>query len=185
MATLLPCPIAFRSGASDPSEPLVTMASDEGRMRIGLAHGGVTDFTDTGEAIAPDRDRARGSITSRWATGTGGWPCRTGCSIPAAPEQDRFKHGRRGVCLCVGLDGPGATPRGGRDRDRRIPLAEVELPLHPRQDAAAALDGILPPSGRRDILMRVAATGWAGLPDRADLDRAADVSRPNSPISSW
>ncbi len=178
VATLLPCPIAFRSGASDPSEPLMTMASDEGRMRIGLAHGGVTDFTDTGEAIAPDRDRsARLDYLA-----LGDWHGRMTVSdrvqYSGTPEQDRFKHDRRGVCLCVGLEGPGATPEVEEIETGAFLWQDVELPLHPRQDAAAALTDALPPSGRRDILMRVTATGWAGLSDRADLERAATACAP-------
>ncbi len=178
VATLLPCPIAFRSGASDPSEPLVTMASDEGRMRIGLAHGGVTDFTDSGEAIAPDRDRsARLDYLA-----LGDWHGRMAVSdrvqYSGTPEQDRFKHGRRGVCLCVALEGPGATPEVEEIETGTFLWQEVELRLHPRQDAAATLTNALPPSGRRDILMRVAATGWAGLPDRAELERAATACAP-------
>lgn len=178
MATLLPCPIAFRSGASDPSEPLVNMVSDEGRLRIGLAHGGVTDFTESGDAIAPDRDQsARLDYLA-----LGDWHGRMAISdrvqYSGTPEQDRFKHGRRGVCLCVELDGPGATPKVEEIETGTFLWQEIELPLHPRQDAAAALAEALPLSGRRDILMRVAATGWAGLPDRADLERAAEASAP-------
>ncbi len=177
-ATLLPCPIAFRSGATDPSEPLVTMASNEGRMRIGLAHGGVTDFTETGGAIAPDRDRsARLDYLA-----LGDWHGRMAVServqYSGTPEQDRFKHGRRGVCLCVALDGPGAVPKVEEVETGAFLWQEIPLPLHPRQDAAAALAGALPQAGRRDILMRVAATGWAGLADQADLARAAGQSAP-------
>ena len=147
-------------------------------MRIGLAHGGVTDFTDTGEAIAPDRDRsarldylALGDWHGRMAVSDRVQYCGT-------PEQDRFKHGRRGVCLCVELDGPGSSPKVEEIETGTFLWQEVELPLHPRQDAAAALNDALPPSGRRDILMRVAATGWAGLSDRADLERAATACAP-------
>ncbi|MEQ9260036.1 MAG: metallophosphoesterase [Roseovarius sp.] len=171
-ATLLPCPIAFRAGASDPSEPLVTMPSDEGRLRIGLAHGGVTDFTESGEAITPDRDRsARLDYLA-----LGDWHGRMAVServhYSGTPEQDRFKHGRRGVCLRVTLEGPGASPVVEEVETGVFLWSERELPLHSHQDAAAALLEALPRQGRRDILMRVAATGWAGLPDRADLERA-------------
>lgn len=177
-ATLLPCPVAFRSGASDPSEPLVTMASDEGKLRIGLAHGGVTDFTESGAAIAPDRDR-----TARLDyLALGDWHGRMTVSgrvqYSGSPEQDRFKHGRRGVCLCVALEGPGALPQIEEIETGAFLWSEVELPLHPRQDAAAALDAILPATGRRDVLLRVAATGWAGLPDHVDLQRAVDRCAP-------
>lgn len=178
-ATLLPCPVAFRAGASDPSEPLVTMASDEGKLRIGLAHGGVTDFTESGDAIAPDRDR-----TARLDyLALGDWHGRMAVServqYSGSPEQDRFKHGRRGVCLCVALDGPGALPQVEEIETGIFHWSETDLALHPRQDAAAALEAILPATGRRDVLLRVVATGWAGLPDQVDLRRAADRCAPD------
>jgi DNA repair exonuclease SbcCD nuclease subunit len=178
VATLLPCPTAFRSGASDPTEPLVTTASDEGKLRIGLAHGGVTDFTESGAAIAPDRDR-----TARLDyLALGDWHGRMAVSprvqYSGSPEQDRFKHSRRGVCLCVSIDGPGAAPEIEEIETGAFLWSEVELPLYPRQDAVAALTEVLPETGRRDVLIRVAATGWAGLPDQVDLQRAADSASP-------
>jgi len=178
-ATLLPCPVAFRSSASDPSEPLLTMASDEGQMRIGLAHGGVTDFTESGAAIAPDRDR-----TARLDyLALGDWHGRMAVServhYSGSPEQDRFKHGRRGTCLCVTLDGTGAVPQVEEIETGTFHWTEAELHLHPRQDAAAALAAILPETGRRDVMLRVVAKGWAGLPDQVDLQRAADRLAPD------
>lgn len=178
VATLLPCPTAFRSGASDPTEPLVTMASDEGKLRIGLAHGGVTDFTESGAAIAPDRDR-----TARLDyLALGDWHGRMEVSprvqYSGSPEQDRFKHGRRGVCLCVTIDGAGAPPEIEEIETGLFLWSDVELALYPRQDVEAALNEVLPASGRRDVLIRVSATGWAGLPDQVDLQRAADQAAP-------
>lgn len=178
VATLLPCPTTFRSGASDPTEPLVTMASDEGKLRIGLAHGGVTDFTESGAAIAPDRDR-----TARLDyLALGDWHGRMEVSprvqYSGSPEQDRFKHGRRGVCLCVTIDGAGAPPEIEEIETGLFLWSDVELALYPRQDVAAALNKVLPASGRRDVLIRVSATGWAGLPDQVDLQRAADQAAP-------
>ncbi|NOD36639.1 MULTISPECIES: DNA repair exonuclease [unclassified Ruegeria] len=178
VATLLPCPIAFRSSATDPSEPLVTMASDEGRIRIGLAHGGVTDFTDAGDTIAPDRDQsARLDYLA-----LGDWHGRLVVSdrvhYSGSPEQDRFKHGRRGVCLSIELEGSGALPRVKEIETGEFLWTEVPLSLHPRQDADAALIDVLPKSGRRDIMMKVQATGWARLPDRTDLELAAESVAP-------
>lgn len=171
-ATLLPCPVAYRAGGSDPTEALVGMDSPEGHLRIGLAHGGVTDFTESGEVIAPDRDRsARLDYLA-----LGDWHGRMEVSprvhYPGSPEQDRFKHGTRGVCLCVSLTGPGAVPQVEEVETGHFLWTEIPLPLHPRQDAAAALAAALPGSGRRDVLVRVMASGWAGLSDRAQLDEA-------------
>lgn len=177
-ANLLPCPVAYRSDAGDPSAPLATMASDAGRIRVGLAHGGVTDFTESGSAIAPDRDRsARLDYLA-----LGDWHGRMAVServqYSGSPEQDRFKHGRRGVCLAVRIDGPGAVPVVDEVETGAFLWREAELPLYPRQDAAAALADVLPGTGRRDVLMRVRASGWAGLPDQADLHRAAGEFAP-------
>lgn len=86
-ATLLPCPVAFRSSAGDPSEPLVTMPSDTGTLRIGLAHGGVTDFDESGGAIAPDRDRSARLDYLALGDCTGAWPCPSASSTPAAPNR--------------------------------------------------------------------------------------------------
>ncbi len=178
-ATLLPCPIAFRSGAHDPSEPLANMSSDAGKLRIGLAHGGITDFTETGDAIAPDRDR-----TARLDyLALGDWHGRMAVSdrvhYSGSPEQDRFKHSRRGVCLCVTLDGPGAVPQVAEIETGAFLWTELDLTLHPRQDTAAALNAILPQAGRRDVLLRIAATGWSVLPEQVDLQRAAAHCAPD------
>ena len=178
-ATLLPCPIAFRAGASDPSEPLDRMESPEGSLRIGLAHGGVTDFTESGDAIAPNRDRA----ARLDYLALGDWHGRMAVSdrvhYCGSPEQDRFKHGRRGVCLSVTLNGPGAMPEVEEVETGTFLWSEAELTLHPRQDAAAALAAVLPDQGRRDHLLRVTASGWASLPDHADLARAAEACGPD------
>ena len=173
-ATLLPCPVEWRSGGQDPSQPLLAMPSPEGALRIGLAHGGVTDFEETGDTIPPDRDRtarldylALGDWHGRMAVGER-------IHYPGSPEQDRFKHGRRGVCLVVTLAGPGAPPRVDEIETGTFLWDDLELPLRPREDVAAALEAALPATGRREVLLRVRATGWIGLPGREDLHRAAD-----------
>lgn len=178
-ATLLPCPVEYRSSASDPTEPLVTVASPEGSPRVALAHGGVTDFNESGASIAPDRDRsARLDYLA-----LGDWHGRMALSdrvqFSGSPEQDRFKHDRRGVCLAVSIAGAGAVPRVTEIETGTFLWSEAALPLHPGQDAAAALDTVLPQTGRRDILLRVAVRGWAGLSDQATLAQAAQGQAPD------
>lgn len=177
-ATLLPCPVEYRANASDLTEPLVRMPSPEGALRIGLAHGGVTDFNETGASIAPDRDRsARLDYLA-----LGDWHGRMRVServqFSGSPEQDQFKHDRRGVCLAVQIDGPGAEPQVREVETGTFLWREVPLPLHRGQDCAAALAAVLPASGRRDILMRVAARGWAGLADQTVLSQTAQTHAP-------
>lgn len=178
-ACLLPCPVAFRASASDPTDALPAMASPEGHLRVALAHGGVTDFTESGASIAPDRDRSAGLDY----LALGDWHGRMAVSdrvhFSGTPEQDRFKHGQRGVCLAVSLDGPGALPQVEEVETGTFLWTERPLPLHPRQDVAAALEAVLPETGRRDVLLRVRASGWAGLPDHAALHRAAEACAPD------
>lgn len=172
-ATLLPCPVIWRSTGTDPTDALVAMPSDTGALRIGLAHGGVTDFTDAGANIPPDRDvsarldyLALGDWHGRVQIGPRVQYCGT-------PEQDRFKHGQRGVCLAVTLDGPGAAPQVKEVEVGHFLWQELALELTPRANTAAALSALLPVAGRRDLLIRVQATGWAGLPDQVELQRTA------------
>lgn len=177
-ATLLPCPIEWRSLGADPTAGLVDMPSDEGALRIALAHGGVTDFTESGANIPPDRDRT--ARLDYLALGDWHGRMRFGPRVhySGSPEQDRFKHGRPGVCLAVTIAGPGAMPEVAEIETGAFLWQDIALPLMPRQDAAAALLELLPAGGRRDRLVRVTATGRASLPDQVTLRRAADAIGP-------
>lgn len=172
-AMLLPCPVVWRSSGRDPTETLADMPTPDGALRVGLAHGGVVDFLDTGASIPPDRDRT--ARLDYLALGDWHGPIQVTprTHYPGSPEQDRFRHGQRGACLAVTLDGPGAVPRVEVVETGLFWWTEAVLPLRPGQDAAAALSSLLPPDGRRDVLMRVRATGRTTLPEQQALSRAA------------
>jgi DNA repair exonuclease SbcCD nuclease subunit len=178
-AWLLPCPVPHRAPGRDLTESLVTMATPKGALRIGLAHGGVTDFDESGAHIAPDRDRsARLDYLA-----LGDWHGRLSVSdrtqFSGTPEQDRFKHDRRGQCLVVTLTAPGAPPDIIEVDTGQFLWTEMDLLVQRDLDAPAALRDLLPATGRRDVLMRVHATGWAGLAQRAALEAAAAEVAPD------
>ncbi|WP_372892982.1 exonuclease SbcCD subunit D [Rhodosalinus sp.] len=177
-ATLLPCPVAYRSAGRDPTEALVTMPSDAGTARIGLAHGGVTDFDDTGATIPPDRDRS--ARLDYLALGDWHGRLEIGARVHYAgsPEQDRFRHDRRGVCLAVTLEGPGAAPQVREIETGAFLWTRAGLRLTPGQDAAAALAALLPEAGRREVLLSVSAAGRASLAEQARLQDAATRAAP-------
>ncbi len=179
LATLLPCPVAFRSSGRDLTEDMGAPSSRAGALRIGLAHGGVVDFTESGASIPPDRDRS----ANLDYLALGDWHGRLQVSprvqYPGAPEQDRFKHDRRGVCLSVAIEGPGAPPAVEEIETGAFLWTRVGLQLSQGQDAAAALAASLPGAGRRDVLVQVQASGWAGLSDQAGLRGAADRMGPD------
>ena len=175
--TLLPAPVTYRDAGQDLTEALVAMPSPEGAIRIGLAHGGIVDFTDNAANIPPDRDQ-----TARLDyLALGDWHGRIAAGprvhYPGTPEQDRFKHDRRGICLAVTLEGPGAVPQVVEVEVGHFLWLALALTLHPDQDAVAALHALLPKSARRDVMVQVTATGWAGLPEQAALaDAAAKIA---------
>lgn len=176
---LLPAPVTHRAPGRDLTDVLGAMPSPEGTLRIGLAHGGVTDFEDTGAHIPPTRaDSARLDYL-----GLGDWHGRLAIGsrthYPGTPEQDRFKHGRRGVCLAVTIDSPGALPRVEEVETGHFLWTEQDLPIQAGLDTPEGLAALLPDRGRRDVLLRVQATGWASLAQRAELVRAANAAAPD------
>ncbi|WP_235856090.1 metallophosphoesterase family protein [Mesobaculum littorinae] len=177
-AHLLPAPVGFRAEGRDLTAALPGMATPEGALRLGLAHGGVVDFTEAGGAVPPDRDRTAGLDYLALGDWHGRMQVSPRVQYPGSPEQDRFLHGRRGVCLSVTLPGPGAAPLIEEVETGVFLWAEADLPLRAGQDPAAALAALLPATGRREILQRVRASGWAGLPQQVALSRAADRAAP-------
>lgn len=173
--TLLPCPVPVRSPGRDLTETLPGMASPAGDLRIGLAHGGIVDFTESGESIPPDRDvsaaldyLALGDWHGRMAVGPRVHYCGT-------PEQDRFKHDRFGMALAVTIDAAGVLPSIDEIEIGQFAWRSHELTLYQEQDAAAALAAILPDDRRRDTLVKVSLSGWTGLAQHAAL--LAEVAR--------
>ena len=175
---LLPCPVPVRSAGRDLTEALPGMATPDGVLRIGLAHGGVVDFTESGEQIPPDRDRT----ADLDYLALGDWHGRLRVSArthySGSPEQDRFKHDVRGACLAVTIDGRGAEPEVAEIETGRFLWEDVGLALHDGDDAAAALEALLPVSERRNTLLRIKATGWASLSEHASLRGAAERHAP-------
>lgn len=175
---VLPCPVPVRATGRDLTEGLPGIATPAGALRIGLAHGGVVDFTESGEQIPPDRDRSAGLDY----LALGDWHGRLAVSArtqyPGTPEQDRFKHGVRGRCLAVTLAGAGAAPEVAEIETGDFFWSDVSLPLHDGADAGAALEALLPVSARRDTLLRVRARGWASLAGHAALRAAAGRHAP-------
>ena len=175
---LLPCPVPVRATGRDLTEDLPRIPTPEGTLRIGLAHGGVVDFTGSGEQIPPDRDRSAGLDYLALGDWHGRLQVSSRTQYPGTPEQDRFKHCVRGQCLAVSLMGQGATPEVSEIETGSFLWSDIALPLHEGEDAAAALDARLPTTERRNTLLRIKAGGWASLAGHAALHAAAERHAP-------
>jgi DNA repair exonuclease SbcCD nuclease subunit len=113
-AVLLPAPLMRKSEVRDLTAWMDAAESPPGTLRIGLAHGSVTDFGTEGEAGNPI-DPARPSLAGLDYLALGDWhrTVEIGPRLHYAgtPEPDRFDSQPEGVALIVSIDGPGATPQ--------------------------------------------------------------------------
>lgn len=181
--TLLPSPVTSRYPGRDLTEWMADCASPEGNLRIGLAHGGVVKFgseDDGGETIPIDRAHSAGLDYLALGDWHGSVRIAERASYSGSPERDRFKHQGPGTCLAVTIPGPRAVPQISEVVTGRFDWSEVSLHLTPEQDAAEAFAAVLPgdATARRDMLFRVCATGWTGLPQRMALEKAYNHASP-------
>ncbi|GMG85436.1 DNA repair exonuclease [Paralimibaculum aggregatum] len=181
---LLPSPLGSRDPGRDPTLWMDTAETPEGALRVGIAHGAVHEF-DTGRvhsaAIAPDRPAragldylALGDWHSALQVGPRVWYSGT-------PEPDRFGLPGAGSCLAAALPGGGGVPEVERVPVARFAWIEAEERLAPGAGAAAETEILrhLPEGmARRDVLLRLALTGRARLPDRAAWEAAAERLAP-------
>ena len=182
-AMLLPTPVPSRFPGRDATEWMPGFPTPEDSLRIGLAHGGIVTFgseDDGAETIPPDRATSAGLDYLALGDWHGFMRVGDRTFYSGSPERDRFKHQGRGVCLALTIPGPGAVPEVAEIGTGRFDWYDIPLPLTPEQDAADALVGTLPGNGstRRDTLVRVRASGWARLPQRMELARAAEDAAP-------
>jgi DNA repair exonuclease SbcCD nuclease subunit len=177
-AVLLPSPLGHRRVPGDPTVWMDGAATDEGVLRIGLAHGAVAGFgaEEGTEAnpIAPDR-AARAHL-AYLALGDWHRSIRVGPATwySGTPEPDRFRvdpdgDGTRcvgGVALAVEIDAPGAI------RVTRVPTgrfvwhcAEPVLAEAAEIDALAERFEAMPEAA--EIVLRLAPRGALTLAGRA------------------
>lgn len=110
---LLPAPLIHRHNLEDPTSLFETMETPGARLRIGVAHGSIRDFSSRGEAsnqIAPDR--ATRSTLDYLALGDWHGTLRVDARTwySGTPEADRFQRDEPGQALLVEL-GAGAEPK--------------------------------------------------------------------------
>lgn len=174
---ILPAPPAVRSPGFDLTAWMD--AADTGhRIRIGLAHGGVTDFgsEDGGLAIIPP-DRAEKSDLDYLALGD--WHGQMRISprtwYAGTPEAEGFKgHSAAGVLL-VEIDTKGASPKV-----EPIPLGQfhwerINCAFFAGNDPVALAREALPADNKDKTLVRLTGTGRLGLSEHAQLKGALEA----------
>ena len=181
---MLPAPLPRRRPGRDLTDTMPQIATPQGVLRIGLAHGPVQDFSEEGTSadavIAPDRAKTAGLDY----LALGDWHGQMGLGDRTAysgtPEADGFRHTGRGACLAVTVR-PNAPPHIERIETGQFHWSEVTLSLVPGLDPVHALTQLAPPSSaaRRDHLLRVRATGRTTLAERLALQDHAQALAPD------
>lgn len=103
---LLPAPLEHRKTVSDPTAAMVEMVTPPGALRIGLAHGSITEFGVTGESsnlIPPDRAKSAGLDYLALGDWHGFLTVGDRSAYSGTPEIDRFGRDEPGSCIGVSL----------------------------------------------------------------------------------
>lgn len=174
---ILPAPLLRRHESLDVSAALDELATPDGAVRVGVAHGSVQGRlparSESYNEIAADRvTRARLDYLA-----LGDWHGTLQIADKAwysgTPEPDRFKEADRspsGNVLCVEIDGPGKPPRVESIATGHFQWEKRTLPLHDAQDLElldAALRGLHSDSAR--LLVDLTLTGSLPVSQEAPL----------------
>lgn len=165
---LLPAPLTHRHNMDDPTILFDRMATPGARLRIGLAHGSIRDFSSRGEAqnqIAPDRAQRSGLdylALGDWH-GTLRVDARTWYS--GTPETDRFQRDEPGHTLLVALE-PGAEPVVSPIRTGRFQWLTRNWAISDADSFAAKCDRLLAKVEPSATLLQLSLAGIVSLSNR-------------------
>ncbi len=173
---LLAAPCASSAAAVDPTVWMNAVATPEGALRIGVAHGPAQSFGETGaEAIISPTRAAEAGLDYLALGDWHGWTLFGDRTLyPGTPEPDRFRDGS-GLAASVRLAGGGAAPEIGQCPTGRFHWLKRDFDLSLEQDPEAALINALAPGApRSDILMSLALSGSIGPETQVRWKSAAE-----------
>lgn len=180
--SLLPAPLMSRRPHEDPTGWMDDAVTPDGHIRIGLAHGSITGFSEgemPDDVIAPDR----AALARLDYLALGDWHgemeigARTAYS--GAPERTGFQHAGRGGVSLVEVSDAGATPKVTRLETGAFSWHATTLDLVPGDDPEAAIMAALPDGPRRESLVRIVARGRLPLDAAAVLQDIAAAVAPD------
>ena len=115
LAALLPAPLQHRRALADPTAWMDGAATDNGLLRIGLAHGSVHGFDTNEEQRANPIDPRRPERARLDYLALGDWHgalrVNERCWYSGTPETDSFQTRGEGTALLVEIDGPHQAPQ--------------------------------------------------------------------------
>lgn len=174
---ILPAPPAVRSPGYDLTAWMETAQTGD-RIRIGLAHGGVTDFgsEDGGLATVPP-DRAERSNLDYLALGDWHGQMRIGPRTwyAGTPEADGFKGHRPAGVLLVEIAQAGSVPQVDQVALGQYQWSRIDCAFFAGNDPRESFYAALPAQGRDKALVRFVGSGRLGLSAHALLKAACET----------
>lgn len=170
-AWLLPAPLEHRKTTTDPTAPLVYMATPPGALRIGLAHGSITEFGAAGDSanlIPPDRARSAGLDYLALGDWHGFLTVGNRTAYSGTPETDRFGREERGACVAVDAR-QGAIPEIMRVETGRYQWLSRHWDVSTVEDLRRELATLRSEARPNDVLLSVKLSGIASLADRVAI----------------
>ena len=114
IAALLPAPLQHRRTLADPTEWMDQAHTDDGLIRIGLAHGAVRGFDTDEKQRSNPVEPARPQIARLDYLALGDWhgelQVTERCWYSGTPETDSFQTRGTGTALLIEIDGPNELP---------------------------------------------------------------------------
>ena len=114
VAALLPSPLQHRRTLADPTAWMEDAHTDDGLIRIGIAHGAVfgfnTDEEQRANPIAPSRPQLARLDYLALGDWHGELQVNERCWYSGTPETDSFQTHGKGNALLIEIDGPNELP---------------------------------------------------------------------------
>ena len=173
-AVVLPAPPTNRSAGFDLTEWMVAAATGD-KIRIGLAHGGVTNFgsEDGGlDTIPPDRAKTADLDYLALGDWHGQMQISERCWYSGTPEPDGYKHTIASGVLLVEINHRGDQPVITPIPTGKYIWKRIDVDFFAGNDPIEVLSNAFPDKDRSNYVVRFMGTGRLRLLELADLRNA-------------
>lgn len=170
-AWLLPAPLEHRKTTSDPTAAMVDMATPPGAIRIGLAHGSITEFGAAGESanlIPPDRAHSAGLDYLALGDWHGFLAVGDRTAYSGTPEVDRYGRDEPGACVVANVR-PGGPPDIVRVETGRFRWLSRSWEIASAGDFDRELSALRSEARLSDVLLNLKVVGTASLSERVAM----------------
>ncbi|WP_294299467.1 DNA repair exonuclease [uncultured Sphingomonas sp.] len=175
-AWLLPAPLEHRKTASDPTAAMVDMPTPPGAIRIGLAHGSITEFGAAGESanlIPPDRAKSAGLDYLALGDWHGYLTVGDRTAYSGTPETDRFGRDEPGACISVEVR-QGDVPTLERVDTGRYRWFSRRWEVSGVEDLRREVEDLRSDARLSDVLLSLKLSGAAKLAERVAISSELD-----------